>query len=350
MRATIEFISMKDPHFAFGFSNRIRYDYENDVDKKILFTRNYLVEKNIHDVVMTGDIIDSSYEDKWSFKKYRVNKRRFQSWADVATLRSNVGNHDYFHGFENTENTIFGELVDEEIISNLTKAPVIQDYADHALIIQGIDYGFSKEQVEVHLSELNNKFCEIPNYTTFKVAVMHSNVTPKEVEHITDFTYKYLAETYPDIDVFICGHYHLGYKTVTAAREGGKNVTFVNNWNFTRVVRDYEVEMDDHTPEFEHIKIDWSETEKRFIFLCGTIKVPHKPYDETFRAKEVSLLRKTNAEKFNFFDEINIETLLADQDLSDEEHIKLLNSKRTEKGYMPFSTEVLNKAIEYLNN
>ena len=55
-------------------------------------------------------------------------------------------------------------------------------------------------------------------------------------------------------------------------------------------------------------------------------------------------------EKFNFFDEINIESLIADQDLSDEDHIKLLNTKRTEKGYQPFSPEVLNKAIEYLNN
>lgn len=343
-----EFISIKDPHFSFGFSNRVRYDYENDVNKKIDFVKNYLLTNNIKNVIMTGDIVDSSYEDKWSFKKYRINKRKFQIWQECATLHSIVGNHDYFHGFESTDDTIFGEMEDEGIINNLTKVGIISRKNNKCVVIQGIDYSFVQENVEAKLSNLNNLENNDPDF--FKVAVLHSNVTPKEVDHITDFTYSYLAETYPDIDMFICGHYHLGYKTVTLSRPGGKDCTFINNWNFTRVVRDYEVEMGDHTPEFEHVKIIFNEELNKFQVLRATIQVPHKPYDETFRAKEVSLLRKTNAEKFNFFDEINIENLLADQDLTDEEHIRLLNEKRPEKGYPQFSAEVLNKAIEYLNN
>lgn len=343
-----EFISMKDPHFSFGFSNRVRYDYENDVNKKIDFVKNYLITNNIKNVIMTGDIVDSSYEDKWSFKKYRVNKRKFQIWQECAILHSIVGNHDYFHGFESTDDTIFGEMEDEGIINNLTKKPIITTQNNKRIIIQGIDYSFVQENVENKLANLNS--IENKDLNIFKVAVLHSNVTPKEVDHITDFTYSHLVETYPDIDMFICGHYHLGYKTTTIARPGGKDCTFINNWNFTRVVRDYEVEMGDHTPEFEHVKIIFNEGLNKFQVLRATIQVPHKSYEETFRAKEVSLLRKTNAEKFNFFDEINIENLLADQDLTDEEHIRILNEKRNEKGYQPFSPEVLNKAIEYLNN
>lgn len=343
----LKFISMKDPHFAFGFANRIRFDYENSVGKKVSFIKEYITKHGIKDIIMTGDIIDSSYEDKWSFKKYRVNKRKFQQWADVARLHSNVGNHDYFHGFENTEDTIFGEMVDEKILSNLTINPIYKVSGEATIIIQGIDYSFNQEKVEHDLESFNaidsNKY-------QFKIAVLHSNVTPSEVEHITDFTYGTLAEKYNDIDMFICGHYHLGYPTKTIARPNGKNCTFVNNWNLVRVVRDYETEMGDHTPEFEHIEIVWDDIDKQFTLLRATIQVPHNSYEETFRVKEVNLLRKTNSEKFSFFDEINIENLIADQDLTDEEHIKLLNTKRSENGYIPFSTEVLNKAIEYLNN
>ena len=342
-----ELISIKDPHFAFGFANRIRYDYENDVSRKIDFIKAYVEKNNVKHIIMTGDIIDSSYEDKWSFKKYRVNKRKFQYLAESAQLHSNVGNHDYFHGFENTEDTIFGEMIDEKILSNLTLNPICIHSGAASLIIQGIDYSFNQENVEVELAKFNA--VNINDYH-FKIAVLHSNVTPNEVDHITDFTYGTLAEKYGDIDMFICGHYHLGYPTKTIARPNGKNCTFVNNWNLVRVVRDYEVEMGDHTPEFEHIKILWDATDKQFNLLRATVEVPHRTYEETFRVKEVNLLRKTNSEKFSFFDEINIENLIADSDLTDEEHIKLLNEKRSASGYQPFSTEVLNKAIEYLNN
>ena len=348
----MDFISIKDPHLSFGFQNRIRYDYENNVISKIDFVADYIATHNIRKVIMTGDIIDSSYEDKWSFKKYRVNKRQFQKLADHATLYSNVGNHDYFHGFENTENTIFGELCDEGIVTNLTKNKIYEnvsnDWGEYNIIIQGIDYHLCNEQTMIELDNFNELKTTAP---TFKVVVLHSNVTPKEVEHITDFTYAKLAESYKDIDMFICGHYHLGYPTKTIARGTDlKDATFINNWNLIRVVRDYEVEMGDHTPEFEHVSINYDFTTKKFVVMRATIQVPHKPYDETFRAKEVSLLRKTNSEKSNFFKEINITELISNMDLSDTDQITLLNEKRDENGYAKFSDKVLAKAIEYLNN
>ena len=343
----LEFISMKDPHFAFGFANRIRFDYENDVSKKIEFVKNYVEQHKINHLIMTGDIIDSSYEDKWTFKKYRVNKRKFQSWADVCKLHSNIGNHDYFHGFENTDDTIFGEMVEEGVLSNLTQNPIIVRQDEATVVVQGIDYSFNQETVKQKLQIYNDSY-----YTknTFKIVVLHSNVTPNEVKHITDFTYKSLVEDYPDIDMFICGHYHLGYVTKTFSRPNGKNATFINNWNFVRVVRDYQAEMGDHTPEFEHVQIHYDKGTESFSVRRATIEVPHKEYNETFRSKEVNLLRKTNSEKFNFFDEINIESLIEGQERSDEDQMLILNDKRSEHGYSPFSKEVLEIAIQYLNN
>jgi len=348
----MRFISIKDPHLSFGFQNRIRFDYENDVSKKLNFITTYLVENEISHVVATGDIVDSSYEDKWSFKKYRVNKRKFQEITRVAKLYSNVGNHDYFHGFENSDNTVFGELVDEGVVINLTVQPLIEVSYDSCIIVQGIDHAISREQVEVKLHQFNNMnevFGKRDKHL-YKVAVMHSNVTPKEVEHITDFTYNYLIETFPNIDMFICGHYHLGYQTKKIVNQNGKEITFVNNWNLTRVVRDYQVEMGDHTPEFEDINIQFDSETTKFNVQTKTIEVPHKPYDEAFRAKEVSILRKTNSEKFNFFKEINITELISNMDLTDQEQIVKLNDLREENGYKKFSDDVLNKAITYLNN
>lgn len=339
----LEFITMKDPHFSFGFQNRIRTAYEKHILSKLGFVQGYCQENNVQKVLFTGDVFDSSKEDVWSFKKYRKNKRILEMFKKAGIeLFSNVGNHDMFHGYENSEETIFGEMVHDGILNNVTKEPIVVTEGNVVIKVQGIDYSNEDNTILEHLRHFDEE--AYPGYQVFKIVVLHSNITPSEVNNVTDFTYASLATKFSDIDMFICGHYHIGYDTTTMKRENGKDAIFINNWNFTRVVRDYEVELDEHSPEFEHVQINYDKITEKFIVETKNIKVPFVPYKEAFASKVVDLLKKSKKEIFNFFDNINFDDVKEDSRSSDEELFKKIQEKNG------FSDEAILEATTYLNN
>jgi len=338
-----EFITMKDPHLSFGFQNRIRKNYEKAITNKLNFIKDYSVKNNIVHCIFTGDVFDSSTEDKWSFKKYRKNKRVLESFKSQGLqLFSNVGNHDMFHGYEGSDETIFGEMVHDKILSCISTEPLIVQEDDVVIKIQGIDYSNENNIVHDNIRIFDEE--KYPGYKVFKIAVLHSNVTPKSVDKITDFTYKSLAEDFTDIDLFILGHYHVGYETIDIKREGGKLVTFINNWNFTRVVRDYEVELNEHTPEFEHVKIKFNKIIQIFEIECETIQIPFVEYKDAFSAKDIDILKKSKQEIFNFFKNIDFETVKVDSKKDDNELVKKIIA---ENGY---SEDAMVSALQYLND
>ncbi len=333
-----EFITMKDPHLSFGFQNRIRKNYETQVQDKLEFVKNYCLKNNIKTIIATGDVFDSSAEDKWSFKKYRKNKRILETFKQFnINLYSIVGNHDMFHGLEDSDNTVFGEMVHDKIIYNITEQPIIYQQDNKSIKIQGIDYSNDKSIVEEKLRLFDQE-----DKTLFKIAVLHSNVTPSEVQ-VTDFTYKSLAENYPTIDVMILGHYHIGYDTQTIIRENGKKITFINNWNFTRVVRDYETQLDEHSPEFEHCAISFDSTGE-FKFVSKTIKIPFITYDLAFSSREVNILQKSKQDIFNFFKSIDITDIKKN---GKKDNITLIRDIAKKNSY---SDQAVSKSLEYLNN
>lgn len=333
---------MKDPHLSFGFQNNIRTSYEKHISQKLDFVKGYCLENNIDKCIFTGDVFDSSTEDKWSFKKFRKNKRELERFTTAGiSLFSNVGNHDMFHGWEDSEDTIFGEMVHDNILNNITKNPIVDESDGVVIKIQGIDYSNEKTTVDNYLRLFDEEIFNAEH--SFKVAVLHSNVTPKEVKNITDFTYKSLAEDYPDIDMFILGHYHLGYDTTVLSGDFGET-TFINNWNFTRVVRDYEVQLNEHSPELENVCISFDKISSKFIVTTDTIKIPFVPYEEAFKLKEIDTLRKTKSEIFKFFESFNIDALKEDSKKDDDELIKKIvdTNNYDERAHVT--------TLEYLNN
>lgn len=343
----MEFISIKDPHFNFGFANRIRYSHESDMISKVEFVRKWCKDHKIENIIITGDLTDTNEERKWSFNQYVENKNQLLKFKDDnIKLWSVAGNHDMFNGVAQTTKTVFGELVREGVIGYLTRNSFEQAFVDQNGIsknirIFGIDYSKHKEIVQERLKLLNENLNH-PNDLT--LVVFHSHCTPSEIA-VTDFTYENLVKEYPNIDCFICGHYHGGFPTGVYFKNDGQNkdhVMIINNWSFQRVVRDYYNELNVHTPEFEHVKIGWSVAINNFIIARETIKIPCKSYDETFKPKAVELLKLTKKEQFQFFEEINFDDLeYSDDDLETLKNI----SKRDE-----VNPEVVALAIKYLNN
>ena len=350
----VSFISLKDPHMNFGFANRIRYNHQADLTSKLEFVQNWCITNNIKDVILTGDVSDTNEEAKWSFNQYVLNKNELVKFREKGIqLWSVAGNHDMFNGMVKTNDTVFGEFVKEGVLKHLTKEPFFKVYGGtnssggtDGVVIFGVDYAKHKEQVEACLKGINDYKL---NGQTLKIVVFHSHCTPAEIA-VTDFTYNSLVETYPDIDIFICGHYHGGFPTTVIPKKDipqnngayKTNSLIINNWSFQRVVRDYYNELDVHTPEFELVKIGWSVPLKDFIVERQTIKVPCKTYAETFKPKVVELLKLTKKEQFDFFEKINFEEIPTGND--DLETISKLSAK---EGYSP---EVVTLAIQYLNN
>ena len=341
-----EFITMKDPHFSFGFQNRIRTSYEKHILQKLDFVKDYCAKDEVENLIFTGDVFDSSAEDKWSFKKYRKNKRVLEQFSKQGiNLYSNVGNHDMFHGWEESNDTIFGEMVHDGILNNITTNPIVitEEGVPAIIKIQGVDYSNEDNVILENIRTFDEE--QYPGYQMFKVAVLHSNVTPDTVSYVTDFTYKALADQFPDIDMFILGHYHVGYDTTIYDRpDNGKPCYFVNNWNFTRVVRDYETELDEHVPEFEHINIMYDKITGTFGATCVTIPVPFIPYKNAFISKAIDLLKKSKNDIFNFFENIDIEEVKQNSKSSDDELIEKIAEKSK------YSDEAHSLAVQYLND
>ncbi len=339
-----EFITMKDPHLSLGFINRIRTSYQKHITNKFDFVAGYCNEHQINTAIFTGDVFDSSTEDKWSFKKYRKNKRFLESFKLKGSidLFSNVGNHDMFHGYENSDDTIFGEMVHDEILNNITDQPLVMQDENIYIKVQGVDYSNEPNEVLDAIRAFDEE--SYPGAKMFKVAVLHSNVTPKDVDHVTDFTYANLVRDFPDIDMFIFGHYHVGYDTVVIRREDGKDCHLINNWNFTRVVRDYETELDEHTPEFEHVSITYDKIHDLFSVDCKTIKVPFVPYEEAFAQKAIDILRKTKGEIFKFFENFKITDIKKNATSTDDDIVDDIIKTNS------YSEAAKLKALDYLNN
>jgi len=332
-----EFISIKDPHLSLGFQNKIRKNYEQDITTKFNFVKQYCLDNNIKHIVFTGDVFDSSREINWSFKKYRKNKRLLGEFKLAGIkIHSNVGNHDMFHGHEDSSNTVFGEMVNDQILNNITTDPLIFEMGNKVIIIQGVDYSVDNSIVSERIKKFDS--LKYPGMHLYKICVLHSNITPSENE-FSDFTYSHMSETYNNIDVFICGHYHVGYKTKLIDRKE-KPLTIINNWNFTRVIRDYETKLNEHTPEFEHITI---EADEDFKVSTKTIKVPFAPYDQAFIPELIKFGSLSKKEISRFFKEINIDQIKQSSSKSDEDLINIIAKEKS------FDKEVKELALYYLN-
>ncbi len=326
----LKLISIKDPHLSIGFLNRIRVDYQRDITSKLGFIQNYVAANYINDIILTGDITDSNYEKKWSFKQYVRNKRAFQSLKPSPNVEilSPVGNHDMFHGLEDSQDTVFDELVKENVIKNITMYPKVYDPVNPAsnkrVKVYGIDYSNNKETILGHFSRINSD--SFMGVEFFKIVVMHNNLTPG-VDKLSDFLYKEIAEKFPNINMVIAGHYHIGFPTQKIG-----NTTFVNNWNLTRVVRDYDVTLDKHTPEFEEIIFD---DDLNFV-STKTIKIPFRPFEEAFVPNAINIIKKSKQEIFAFF-QIDFDEIITKQ--TDEEIL-------TQFEYEP---HIVDLALDYLN-
>lgn len=338
---------VKDPHLMFGFSNNIRKpisggsnnSWEKSIVTKLKFIASTMRSKGVRILIFSGDVFDHSKRSDWSFNKWlkykQILEEIFISYGIV--IYSVQGNHDMFDGKAGLEGTIFGEMINNKIINYLPENPLEFKTPNGIILIQGMDYSFTKEEQKRKFYEANQVNGEI-----ISMCVSHTNISPHE-EQLSDFTYGELSEQFPNINVHLCGHYHLGYKS-----DIKNNVVFINPWNMTRVTREYQVRMDNHIPEM--VLLDLDRYSSNNVDWVEHIPLPYLPFNEAFNEEVISVLNEN--QKFKFFEgqdgqEIDLKELTND-DLNDEQLLSvIINSILSEKSVQE-KQMLLNKALMYL--
>ena len=340
---------LKDIHLMFGFRNLIRKPgWENDITLKLETVKNLMLEKNCRVLLLSGDILDRSKSKEWSFKLYlKVLSILQHIFVDNGiNIYSIQGNHDMFDGAETLEDCVFGKLVEDGIINHITSYPLEllfqgDDGSHKRAIIYGLDYTNVRENTIDLMQQVND--VGLVNDTDIKCIMTHTNITPNEAQ-VSDFTYKFLSETYPDIDIHFCGHYHLGFEPDKLG-----NTTFINPWNMTRVIRDYNTKMELHTPEVTIVDFSKYSKDALPMDFVEVHELPCKPFSESFREEVISLLEE-NDNGFKFFEDgvVDLDELLEKQELTDTEIISILIKQQMTGKTEHEKKDILNTAIKYL--
>jgi len=343
---------IKDPHLMFGFTNNIRKPingkssgWTDSIIKKLNFIKDTMLENGVNILIFSGDVFDSSDSSEvktnsnnlktWSFNKYLKNKNILidifiNSGIEIYSVQ---GNHDMFNGRAELKGTVFGDIVDQGVINLLTTNPLTFKTKVGLINIIGLDYSHTKE-------DQTKKFIEIKKDTSINMVVSHTNISPNE-DQLVDFTYQELSTNFRNIDVHLCGHYHIGYPSTIV-----NNITFINPWNMTRVTREYQVKMDHHKPEM--VLLDLDEYSNDNLNWVTHIELPHLPFEQAFNTEIVSVLKEN--EKFKFFEgdsEVNLDSL-NDSDRPDEDLLSaIINSNLTDKTVNE-KQRLLMKTIDYL--
>ncbi len=325
----MKFICIKDPHLSFGFQNKIRKNYSEQIEKKLDFISNHAVENNIKNIIFTGDVFDQSQERQWTFRQFLQNKKMLEKYfiEKGLILYSPAGNHDYFNGKETIDNTVFGEMVADNIINYIGDKYV--EFSDlgiqRPVRLWGIDHSNDKNKVMQRIYEINE------SKTTLNIVVIHMNVT-KEAGLFTDFTKEFLANTFENIHIWILGHYHIGSKPDVINKK-----IFIDPWNLVRVARDYPTKMNKFDVNMNVLTIS-TETG----ITVDEVQIPHLEFKEAFVDEYVNLLLYDKKSQFEFFNNLDLDEVINDSD-SNDNILEMIAQKNN------FSSESVKIAQSYLN-
>jgi len=308
MKNIFNFLLLKDPHFMFGFKNNIRKKgWEKAIDSKIDQIISYCITHKITTVIITGDLFEKSNEKNWSFKQFQQNKKRLLAFKDAGlTVFSIMGNHDYFDGHETIENTVFGQMVELDLLNYIdNNNPHIFQKDNVYVELCGIDYHNDKDLIQHKVEMISSR----PKKGV-RLLIMHSNVTDS-FQHLTDFTYEHLSQF--EVDIIGCGHWHLSPPNGSIQYLNGTH--FLNPWNLTRVTREYHTKLNEHIPSFIHTQIDFNDMTNPII-TNKEIVLEVLPFSEAFNIDVINLLQELGKTEFSFFEDIDLDDT---EDLNDDD-------------------------------
>lgn len=287
---------LKDTHFRFGFkhpSGRTE-KFEEQIYNKLKQVKRLANKRNSTTLVVSGDIVDVKQNNLYGFNQVRKNLEVFYKLQkQFNRIYSIMGNHDTpYSSREYKADSFYQFLIDQGCMLDLAT----QIYDLHTgYHLSGIDFTPSTDQLLTEIRRLDQQM----QPGNELILVIHEHCVPTQKDKIpfgTCITYPNLVSNLLNVRTIICGHLHKGFPVKHIINNLGKEITVINQWNFTRLARDYYTVNGEHIPEVVFYNTETHETE--------TVPLEVAPYEEAFIEKELKQQEQLSMDISEFIDKI----------------------------------------------
>lgn len=250
----LKILNIKDPHLRVGFNSPIgrRLDeFEDDIFSKIEQIASICIRESVDLITIAGDVFDIKEPSRYhlaNLSKLHEILTRLKESTNLKLILTIAGNHDLPHSSRAMRaKSVYGYFLKIGLITSVADTPKIIKLKGVEVKIGGIDFNPSLTSLSKEIRAYN---AENDVRARYNVLMLHEHVIPNK--DMADSTTKYLGGKYSyfkifklcsNVDCIIAGHYHKGYPTY---KKGGKVI--VNNWNLTRLARNYYVLNKEHIP------------------------------------------------------------------------------------------------------
>lgn len=273
------FITLKDTHFRFGFKHPTgrTEDFEAQIKAKVDFVIETGKKYGAEALILTGDTFDFKAVSHWNLKPIRENSNVIKELKEAfGTLFDIHGNHSLPNSSLAYKKDSFQSfLIEQNLIHDIAEQPF---QIDDDYLLYGIDFTPDKEALLQKMREMDRE-----NDDTNLIAVIHEHLVPTDKDRLPYnqcLTYNEITKGLKNHKVIIAGHLHKGYPTQTV-----NGVIIINQWNFTRLARDYYTVSDEHKPQLTIVKDVLQGG--NYVLKTKTIDIPCEPYKTAFIEKEL---------------------------------------------------------------
>lgn len=302
---------IKDAHFRFGFPHpRGRTpDFEEQIYDKINQVIAIGKQHNIKHLIFTGDTFDVKTPSSWGLDKIHANTDILNKLNEHFIVSDIIGNHSIAHSsIENKSESFQQLMINNNLIQDLTLPEVYNSFHPD-IILYGIDYNSNKDYV---INQIHH-FDELAHKSNKKaILVIHEHLVPTDKDMLPfghSYTYQQICK---DLKAHICiiaGHLHKGYQPQTITNNINNKITIINQWNFTRLSRDYYSLNAEHTPQVTILDLN-------DIHNPITINLNVKHFDEAFILPELNKEKELNDNITDFINQVNNTVTDIDSELS----------------------------------
>lgn len=256
--SNLKTLNIKDPHFrGTGFkapAGRDPEDFEKDINSKVDQIVDICLKEGIHLITISGDLNDIKETARYTKNQIMPIYKILQRLKDSTILKLIItisGNHDLPNSSRQMKSkSVYHMFQELGVITDVSDARLELKCKGFIATFKGFDY---VNRLSVLNSELKNynqtlskeKRGYLHTVLIHEHLLKKSDLNKNESRYLGNrFTYGYVNKKYPNINCFVAGHYHKGYPTFKFSN----GTVIINNWNLTRLSRNYYVLNGSHTP------------------------------------------------------------------------------------------------------
>ena len=298
------FLVIGDMHLRFGFEQPIgrTENFFNEIYGKIEQIIKICRNKNIYNVLTAGDIFDIKTPTKYGFTSIRENKKILKMFKDANIRMITIsGNHDLpFSSKDMKEKSIYDFFCDIDLIYDVSNNTLPENISMKTaeignISVTGLDYRNPEKKIFDDLEILNEKLSKLKKEGMTNVVMLHQHfVPPSDNLDFVDFFKYFELQKFSNIDIFVLGHLHKGYKTEYLEDDNGHKQYYCNGWSLTRLAREYYAVNDLHKPQVIAIDVNKDGISFEDIYLDIV------PFDEAFIKKDMENEKTINIEISKF--------------------------------------------------